>query len=401
MKHLFFVILLLFPAVVSGQHHGHAPAKTTAPPVTLATGLGDINHPVTTNNAEAQKFFNQGLAYIYAFNHAEAVRSFKQAAQLDPNLAMAYWGEAMSYNHPLWAEQDTAAARKTLERLALALRETGARRVFTLGDNFHDSAGVERLEPHAAGMLAALTRATDWVWITGNHDAAMEARAGGALAEELERISMPLGDDVPTEPEIRIAQAQRDFFFRLLELFQLTVCNVGERGGPLAQQRIDRRLIEHHARRPAERPGRRQRAEALDELAVDPVVLRRGEGRGMRRHGRGDAEVLKHAHHLVIQGERARLVVHRLLALDRDGLQAEGAEEGGADRPGGPQADDGYVEAIIHPRKHAIQTAPARLRCALPRVRAGGEVSVRPQGCLPARRRAVRSAADIAREPGD
>src|SRR5690606_25458806 len=43
-----------------------------------------------------------------------------------------------------------------------------------------------RLEPHAAGMLAALTRATDWVWITGNHDAAMEARAGGELAVELE-----------------------------------------------------------------------------------------------------------------------------------------------------------------------------------------------------------------------
>src|SRR5690606_14474027 len=82
-------------------------------------------------------------------------------------------------------------SRETLERLALAIRETGARRVFTLGDNFHDPAGPERLEPHAAGMLTALTRATDWVWITGNHDegierAAMEAGMGGTLAEELE-----------------------------------------------------------------------------------------------------------------------------------------------------------------------------------------------------------------------
>ncbi|MBU3991657.1 MAG: ligase-associated DNA damage response endonuclease PdeM [Alphaproteobacteria bacterium] len=74
-------------------------------------------------------------------------------------------------------------SRETLERLALALRETGARRVFCLGDNFHDSAGPERLEPHAAGMLAALTRATDWVWITGNHDRAAASR--GTLAEEL------------------------------------------------------------------------------------------------------------------------------------------------------------------------------------------------------------------------
>ena len=77
-------------------------------------------------------------------------------------------------------------SRETLERVALAIRETGARRVFTLGDNFHDSEGSARLEPHAAGMLAALVRATDWVWITGNHDPRMEAAAGGALTEELE-----------------------------------------------------------------------------------------------------------------------------------------------------------------------------------------------------------------------
>ena len=77
-------------------------------------------------------------------------------------------------------------SRETLERLALAIRETGARRVYTLGDNFHDSRGTERLEPHAAGMLAALMRVTDWVWITGNHDHAMEAAAGGTLVDELD-----------------------------------------------------------------------------------------------------------------------------------------------------------------------------------------------------------------------
>ncbi len=88
-------------------------------------------------------------------------------------------------------------SRETLERLALAIRETGARRVFTLGDNFHDAGGAARLEPHAAGMLAALTRATDWVWITGNHDAQIgevkaENLAGGTLAAELEVAGMIL-----------------------------------------------------------------------------------------------------------------------------------------------------------------------------------------------------------------
>ena len=76
-------------------------------------------------------------------------------------------------------------SRATLEQIALAVRETGARRVFTLGDNFHDSAGAHRMEPHAAGMLAALTRATDWVWITGNHDEHLPATIGGTIEDEL------------------------------------------------------------------------------------------------------------------------------------------------------------------------------------------------------------------------
>ena len=83
-------------------------------------------------------------------------------------------------------------SRETLERLALAIRETGARRMFSLGDNFHDSQGAAWLEPHAAGMLDALTRATEWVWITGNHDSEMEAGAGGTLAEELELAGLVL-----------------------------------------------------------------------------------------------------------------------------------------------------------------------------------------------------------------
>lgn len=82
-------------------------------------------------------------------------------------------------------------SRETLGRVADALRETGARRVFCLGDNFHDSGGTARLEPHAAGMLAALTRATDWVWITGNHDSDA-VHAAGSLAEELEVSGMIL-----------------------------------------------------------------------------------------------------------------------------------------------------------------------------------------------------------------
>src|SRR5438270_7737329 len=70
----------------------------------MVSGLGDLHHPVSTSNAEAQKFFDQGLRFIYAFNHDEAARSFGHAAELDPKLAMAYWGVAEAvgpnYNDP-------------------------------------------------------------------------------------------------------------------------------------------------------------------------------------------------------------------------------------------------------------------------------------------------------------
>ena len=53
------------------------------------SGLGDLHHPVSTKNPQAQQFFDQGLRLIYAFNHDEAARSFHRAAELDPKLAMA------------------------------------------------------------------------------------------------------------------------------------------------------------------------------------------------------------------------------------------------------------------------------------------------------------------------
>jgi uncharacterized protein len=87
-------------------------------------------------------------------------------------------------------------SRATLEMLAGLVRETGARRIYTLGDNFHDGEGALRLEPHAAGMLDALTRALDMVWITGNHDSKHHDHApgkvGGTFVDELELAGLVL-----------------------------------------------------------------------------------------------------------------------------------------------------------------------------------------------------------------
>jgi tetratricopeptide (TPR) repeat protein len=82
-----------------------------------AQELGSITFP-TSGAAAAQPKFIEGVKDLHSFEFDEAAEAFHQAQQVDPNFALAYWGEAMSYNHPLWAQLDLPAARKALERLA-------------------------------------------------------------------------------------------------------------------------------------------------------------------------------------------------------------------------------------------------------------------------------------------
>ncbi len=92
---------LSFSVIALAQPH---PSHSTSTTVSIMPGLGDLHHPVTTSNPQAQQFFDQGLRLIYAFNHDEAARSFQRAAELDPKMAMAYWGIAEAvgpnYNDP-------------------------------------------------------------------------------------------------------------------------------------------------------------------------------------------------------------------------------------------------------------------------------------------------------------
>ena len=120
-----FCILTLCvgPAIAQHQH-----GDTTAKAVELHPGLGNYHHPITTKNPEAQTYFNQGLTLLYGFNHDEAARYFRRAAELDPEAAMPYWGFALSigpnYNDTV-VDQNRAkatydAVRKALERASKA-----------------------------------------------------------------------------------------------------------------------------------------------------------------------------------------------------------------------------------------------------------------------------------------
>ncbi len=85
--------------------------------------LGTYSRKVSTGNAQAQKYFDQGLILAYAFNHAEAARSFKEAQRLDPNCAMAFWGEAYvlgpNINAPMFPDAISPAYEAAQKALAL------------------------------------------------------------------------------------------------------------------------------------------------------------------------------------------------------------------------------------------------------------------------------------------
>lgn len=133
MKKLALILFILFLFSIVPAQHGHGShGSAEKKPVWLDEGLGGIDHPVTTKSPEAQKFFNQGLMYLYAFNHAEAINSFKHAAELDPDMAMAYWGTALglgsNYNITADKAQLTEAYSTLQKAVSLAPKVSEAER---------------------------------------------------------------------------------------------------------------------------------------------------------------------------------------------------------------------------------------------------------------------------------
>ena len=113
-------LALWLPAITSAAPQGDG-NKPLAP---LLTNLGTWHRPVATSSERAQQFFDQGLRMLYAFNFIEADRSFREAARLDPKMAMAYWGQAMALapniNAPM-PENDARTAYST-SRQSLRLK---------------------------------------------------------------------------------------------------------------------------------------------------------------------------------------------------------------------------------------------------------------------------------------
>jgi len=113
---------------VQSQTHGtHGRSSADGRPV-LYDSLGSYSYRITTASPDAQRWFDQGLRLVYAFNHHEAQRAFREAARLDPTCAMCFWGIALTeggnYNHPTDADREKKALAAVQQAGALG---SGAR----------------------------------------------------------------------------------------------------------------------------------------------------------------------------------------------------------------------------------------------------------------------------------
>jgi len=123
--------LLLAAPLLAQMPMTHEHEAPDTRPVSLVQGIGNSSHAIRTTSPEAQKYFNQGLDYIWAFNHDEARRSFQKAADLDPTAAMPLWGVALAVG-PNYNDIDIGhqRAQQAMDALAKAqpLAKTGAER---------------------------------------------------------------------------------------------------------------------------------------------------------------------------------------------------------------------------------------------------------------------------------
>jgi tetratricopeptide (TPR) repeat protein len=169
------------------------PGEATTPPASAAgwaedarlfDGLGDFHRPVATKSKAAQIWFDQGMRYLWAFNHDEATRSFAKAAAIDPDCAMCWWGVALTvgpnYNLPMMAEPRAKVAWEALRQAVRAAPKASPVERALIDALTHRYKGTEALDPSAEAPLL-----TDY-------------------AGAMERVAMRFSND----PDVRVIAAE-------------------------------------------------------------------------------------------------------------------------------------------------------------------------------------------------
>jgi tetratricopeptide (TPR) repeat protein len=172
--------LLCVSLAAGGWGAQAAHAQQAAPSIPLHDNLGSHEYRVTTDVPLAQRYFDQGLRLYYAFNHAESIRAFEEAARLDPTCAMCPWGIALAYGPNINLPMDSASGVAAYEAV---------RRAQGLA---HHATGTER------ALIDAL--ATRYRAVPPADRAALDSAYAKAMAEVVRRF--------PGDPEARTLHAE-------------------------------------------------------------------------------------------------------------------------------------------------------------------------------------------------
>ena len=172
-----------------------AGAQPTTATIPLYDNLGDHHYRISTRVPAAQRYFDQGLRLYYAFNHAEAIRAFDEAARLDPRCAMCHWGTALAWGPNINLPMDSASgvAAHAATARALAARQHAA--------------------PHERALIEAL--AQRYTPIPGAQRASLDSAYARAMQQVVARY--------PNDPEARTLYAE--------SLMDLSPWNYWERDG--------------------------------------------------------------------------------------------------------------------------------------------------------------------------
>jgi len=180
----FLLVMGGLPTVAPAQEtaHQHAPSQPSPDPVPvrvpLLEGLGTLTYPVTNSTPLVQRYFDQGLRLTWAFNHEEAVAAFREAARLDPDCAMCWWGAAFALGPNINAGMEAEAGLAAWEAIQEARQASGA-------------SGKERALIHALAARYAPDAPTD------------RAALDSAWAREMSALAARYPDD----PEVNTLYA--------------------------------------------------------------------------------------------------------------------------------------------------------------------------------------------------
>jgi tetratricopeptide (TPR) repeat protein len=211
----------------------------------LFAALGEFTYSITTDDPSAQRYFDQGLRLMHAFNHPEALRAFRWAQQIDPACAMCYWGEAYVLGPNVNAPMDPTAVPRALAAISRAMEHAGHAAehekalIAALGKRYSASSQAERAtldRAYAQAMAAVAARYPDDVEIVTLYADAMMNLSPWDYWEADQRTLKPQVANLVTTLETALAKDPRHPYAIHLYIHAVEASTTPERAEPYADR---------------------------------------------------------------------------------------------------------------------------------------------------------------------